>query len=128
MQQVADVTEKVMINNGGSFLLTAADSSIDDQRAQSLFVRDTRLVSSYEILRDCQPPTPIASSAITHRVARYEFTNPELATETGTVPAKKPMMTLRRDMRFWRADEQTEWDITQQNGELIMVCALEVMS
>jgi glycogen debranching enzyme len=98
MQKVAVVTGQITINDGGSFLLTAADGSIDDRRAQGFFVRDTRLISFYEISLDRQPLTPITSSAITHRVARYEFTNPELATATGTVPAKKLTITLRRDI------------------------------
>ena len=96
--KVALVTGQITINDGGSFLLTAADGSIDDRRAQGLFVRDTRLVSYYEISIDRQPLTPLTSSAITHRVARYEFTNPELLTDKGTIPAKKLLISLRRDI------------------------------
>ena len=98
MPEVAVVTGQITINDGGSFLLTAADGSIDDQRAQGFFVRDTRLISYYEISLDRQPLTHIASSAITHRVARYEFTNPELMTATGIVPEKKLLITVRRDI------------------------------
>ena len=96
--KVALVTGQITINDGGSFLLTAADGSIDDRRAQGLFVRDTRLISYYEISLDRQPLTPLTSSAITHRVARYEFTSPELLTATGTVPAKKLLIRIRRDI------------------------------
>ncbi len=96
--KVAVVTGQITINDGGSFLLTAADGSIDDRRAQGLFVRDTRLISYYEISLARQPLTPITSSCITHRVARYEFTNPELLTAKGTVPAKKLLVSLRRDI------------------------------
>jgi glycogen debranching enzyme len=98
MPKVAVVTGQITINDGGSFLLTAADGSIDDRRAQGLFVRDTRLISYYEISLSRQSLIPIASSAITHRVARYEFTNLELETATGLVPAKKLLMTVRRDI------------------------------
>lgn len=98
MPKVAVVTGQITINDGGTFLLTAADGSIDDRRAQGLFVRDTRLISYYEISLDRRSLIPIASSAITHRVARYEFTNPELETDTGIVPAKKLLMTVRRDI------------------------------
>jgi hypothetical protein len=62
--KVALVTGQITINDGGSFLLTAADGSIDDRRAQGLFVRDTRLISYYEISIDRQPLTPLTSSAI----------------------------------------------------------------
>ena len=96
--KVALVTGQITINDGGSFLLTAADGSIDDRRAQGLFVRDTRLISYYEISLDGKPMIPLTSSAITHRVARYEFTSPELLTAIGIVPAKKLLISLRRDI------------------------------
>lgn len=96
--KISLVTGQITINDGGSFLLTAADGSIDDRRAQGFFVRDTRLISHYEISIDRQLLTPLTSSNITHRVARYEFTNPELLTTTGTVPAKKILIGVRRDI------------------------------
>jgi glycogen debranching enzyme len=96
--KISLVTGQITINDGGSFLLTAADGSIDDRRAQGFFVRDTRLISHYEMSIDRQLLTPLTSSNITHRVARYEFTNPELLTTTGTVPAKKISIGVRRDI------------------------------
>ncbi|WP_295614430.1 glycogen debranching N-terminal domain-containing protein [Chamaesiphon sp. GL140_3_metabinner_50] len=96
--KISLVTGQITINDGGSFLLTAADGSIDDRRAQGLFVRDTRLISHYQISLDRQPLTLLTSSAITHRVARYEFTNPELLTARGIVPAKKLLVSVRRDI------------------------------
>ena len=96
--KISLVTGQITINDGGSFLLTAADGSIDDRRAQGFFVRDTRLISHYEISVDRQLLTPLTSSNITHRVARYEFTNPELLTTTGIVPAKKILISVRRDI------------------------------
>jgi glycogen debranching enzyme len=96
--KISLVTGQITINDGGSFLLTAADGSIDDRRAQGFFVRDTRLISHYEISIDRQLLTPLTSSNITHRVARYEFTNPELLTTTGTIPAKKILIGVRRDI------------------------------
>ncbi len=40
---------QIAINDGSSFLVTACDGSINDQHAQGFFVRDTRLISYYEI-------------------------------------------------------------------------------
>jgi glycogen debranching enzyme len=96
--KISLVTGQITINDGGSFLLTAADGSIDDRRAQGLFVRDTRLISHYQISIDRQPLMLLTSSAITHRVARYEFTSSELLTAHGIVPAKKLLVSLRRDI------------------------------
>ena len=39
------VTGQITINDGGSFLLTAVDGSIDDLRAPGFFVGDTHLIS-----------------------------------------------------------------------------------
>ncbi|BBD60707.1 amylo-alpha-1,6-glucosidase [Nostoc sp. HK-01] len=39
----------ITINDGSSFLVTASDGYIDDNQAQGFFVRDTRLISYYEI-------------------------------------------------------------------------------
>jgi len=118
MPNVAVVTGQITINDGGSFLLTAADGSIDDRRAQGLFVRDTRLISYYEISIDREPLIPIASSAITHRVARYEFTNPELVTATEIVPAKKLLITVRRDII---GGMHEDIDITNHHQECVEV-------
>ncbi|MCY7368979.1 MAG: amylo-alpha-1,6-glucosidase, partial [Chamaesiphon sp.] len=96
--KISLVTGQITINDGGSFLLTAADGSIDDHRAQGFFVLDTRLISFYEISIDRQPLTPLTSSNITHRVARYEFTNLKLLTTTGIVPANKLLISVRRDI------------------------------
>jgi glycogen debranching enzyme len=96
--KIALVTGQITINDGESFLLTGADGSINDKRAQGLFVRDTRLISHYEISIDRQPLLPLTSSNITHRVARYEFANPELLTAIGIVPAKKLLVSVRRDI------------------------------
>ncbi len=96
--KIALVTGQITINDGESFLLTGSDGSINDKRAQGLFVRDTRLISHYEISLDRQPLIALTSSNITHRVARYEFTNSELLTTIGVVPAKKLLVSVRRDI------------------------------
>jgi glycogen debranching enzyme len=96
--KIALVTGQITINDGESFLLTGADGTINDQRAQGLFVRDTRLISHYEISLDRQPLMLLSSSNITHRVARYEFANLELLTPIGIVPAKKILVSVRRDI------------------------------
>ena len=96
--KVAVNTEQIVISDGSSFLVTARDGSIDDNRAQGFFVRDTRLISYYEISLNRQPLQLLASSSISHRIAIYKFTNPELLTVNGTVPAGCLIITVRRDI------------------------------
>ncbi len=62
--KISLVTGQITINDGGSFLLTTADGSIDDRRAQGFFVRDTRLISHYEISIDRQSIKNIAQIVI----------------------------------------------------------------
>ncbi len=96
--KVAVNTDQIAINDGSSFLVTARDGSIDDQLPQGFFVRDTRLISYYEISLNRSPLKLLASSILTHRVALYQFTNPELRTVDGNFPAGRLIITLRRDV------------------------------
>ncbi len=96
--KVAVNTDQIAINDGSSFLVTARDGSINDQLPQGFFVRDTRLISYYEISLNRTPLKLLASSILTHRVALYQFTNPELRTVNGNFPAGSLIVTLRRDV------------------------------
>lgn len=96
--KVAVNTGQIAINDSSSFLVTACNGSINDQRAQGFFVRDTRLISYYEISLNRQPLKLLASGTLTHRVALYQFTNQELLTVDGTVPDSTVLVTVRRDI------------------------------
>lgn len=89
---------QIVINDGSSFLVTAADGSIDDNLAQGFFVRDTRLISYYEISLNRYRLQLLASSIITHHSALYQFTNSELPTVDGTLPSGRLIVTIRRDI------------------------------
>jgi glycogen debranching enzyme len=89
---------QIVINDGSSFLVTASDGSIDDNLPQGFFVRDTRLISYYEISLNRYPLLLLASSIITHHSALYQFTNPELPTVNGTLPYGRLLVTIRRDI------------------------------
>ncbi len=122
--KVVLVTGQITINDGGSFLLTAADGSIDDLRAQGFFVRDTRLISYYGISIDRKPLTLLTSSAISHRVARYEFTSPKLLTAQGIVPAKKLLVSLRRDIMGGMHEDISVTNHHQERVEIQLMLAI----
>ncbi|BAZ68579.1 MAG: amylo-alpha-1,6-glucosidase [Pelatocladus maniniholoensis HA4357-MV3] len=88
----------ITINDSSSFLVTASDGSIDDNQAQGFFVRDTRLISYYEISLNRYRLSLLASSNITHHSAIYQFTNPQLPTVNGNLPAGTLLVTIRRDI------------------------------
>lgn len=89
---------QIVINDGSSFLVTASDGSINDELPQGFFVHDTRLISYYEVSLNRCPLVLLASSIITHHSALYQFTNPELRTVKGRLPAGQMIVTIRRDI------------------------------
>ncbi len=88
----------ITINDGSSFLVTASDGSVDDNQPQGFFVRDTRLISYYEISLNRYKLLLLASSNISHHSALYQFTNPQLATINGDLPSGSLLVTIRRDI------------------------------
>jgi glycogen debranching enzyme len=96
--KIAVNTEQIAISDGSSFLVTARDGSINDQLPQGFFVRDTRLISYYEISLNRYPLKLLASSSLTHRVALYQFTNSELLTVGGSFPEGRLIVSVRRDI------------------------------
>jgi len=89
---------QIAINDGSTFLVTAADGSIDDNLPQGFFVRDTRLISYYEISLNRYRLLLLAASILTHHSALYQFTNPEMPTVNGKIPAGCLIVTIRRDI------------------------------
>ncbi len=89
---------QIVINDGSSFLITDANGSINADLAQGFFVRDTRLISDYEISLNHHRLVLLASSMITHHSALWEFTNPELPTARGMLPYGRLLVTVRRDI------------------------------
>ena len=89
---------QIVINDGSTFLVTASDGAIDENLAQGFFVRDTRLISYYELSLNRQRLPLLASSIITHHSALYEYTNPELPSLNGTLPKDCLLVSVRRDI------------------------------
>jgi len=96
--QIAVNAGQIVINDGSTFLVTASDGSIDENRAQGLFVKDTRLISYYELTLNRQRLPLLASSNINHHSALYVYTNPELETLKGKLPKNCLMISQRRDL------------------------------
>ncbi|MBD2169621.1 amylo-alpha-1,6-glucosidase [Calothrix membranacea FACHB-236] len=88
----------ITINDGSSFLVTASDGSIDDNQAQGFFVRDTRLISYYEISINRYRLVLLAASNINYHSALYQFTNPQIPTVRGDLPADSLLITIRRNI------------------------------
>lgn len=89
---------QIVINDGSTFLVTAADGSIDENLPQGLFVRDTRLISYSELTLNRQQLILLASSNISHHSALYVYTNDELPTLKGKLPKNSLLVNHRRDI------------------------------
>jgi hypothetical protein len=88
----------ITINDGSSFLVTASDGSINSNLPQGFFVRDTRLISYYEISLNRYLLVLLASSNITHHSALYQFTNSQFPTVKGNLPSGRLLISVRRDI------------------------------
>ncbi|MEC4816634.1 MAG: glycogen debranching N-terminal domain-containing protein [Scytonema sp. PMC 1069.18] len=89
---------QITINDGSTFLVTASDSSIDDNQTQGFFVEDTRLISYYEISLNRYRLILLASSNLTHHSVLYQFTNPEFLTVNGKIPQGRLLIAVKRDI------------------------------
>lgn len=107
---------QITINDGSTFLVTDSFGLIDDNLAQGFFVKDTRLISYYEVSINRDRLLLLASSPINHHSALYQFTNPNLLTVDGTVPQGQLVVSLRRNI----ADGmQEEFDITNYHPKRV---------
>ncbi len=100
--------QQITINDGSTFLVTDSFGLIDDN-LEGFFVKDTRLISYYEVSMNRDRLLLLASSPLNHHSALYQFTNPSLHTINGTLPQGQLIVSLRRNI----ADGmQEEFDIT----------------
>ncbi len=107
---------QITINDGSTFLVTDSFGLIDDNLAQGFFVKDTRLISYYEVSLNRDRLLLLASSPLDHHSALYQFTNPSLLTINGTLPQGQLIVSLRRNI----ADGmQEEFDITNYHSERV---------
>ncbi|MEJ1932537.1 glycogen debranching N-terminal domain-containing protein [Nostoc sp. NIES-2111] len=108
----------ITINDGSSFLVTGSDGSIDDNQAQGFFVRDTRLISYYEISLNRYRLVLLAANNINHHTALYQFTNPQIPTVNGNLASGSLLVTIRRDIV---GGMHEDIDITNYHSEPVEV-------
>lgn len=84
------------INQGSTFMVTEQDGQISSDRELGVFANDTRFVSYYASYANGQPWVRLSSSATAYYAARIYLTNPELATEDGTIAQGKLGFVISR--------------------------------
>jgi glycogen debranching enzyme len=75
----------VVINQGSTFMVTAADGQILADSDHGVFADDTRFVSYFAVFANGQPWRLLTSSAVSYYAARFHLTNPSFETEDGPV-------------------------------------------
>jgi glycogen debranching enzyme len=87
---------RLTINDGYSVLVTEHDGQIQWPSEKGLYCHDTRVVSAWSIFADGRPFELLNSGAITYYAARIFLTNPQLETESGSVPAHTLGLSIGR--------------------------------
>ena len=86
------------INQGSTFMVTAADGEIAADSEQGVFASDTRFVNYYEISANGTRWDPLTSSATTYYAARAYLTNGAFESEDGVVAAGTLALAIRRSV------------------------------
>ncbi len=97
----------VTINQSSTFLVTREDGTIEAGGELGLFAQDTRFVSHYELGINRSPWTLLNGGAISYSAARWYYTNPEVETEAGTLPARAIGMVVEREIGHGVCEEMT---------------------
>lgn len=96
MDRVTVGPSNVTINRNDRFVVSRSDATIEPTGNDGFFARDTRLVSGYRLWINGQAPVLLNSAAVHYFSSRYEFTNPELFDETGSIALHTLALRLDR--------------------------------
>ncbi len=95
------------INEGSTFLVCAADSSIESLagQGQGLYADDTRFLSRHRLRLNGRLLAVVASARLSHRHARWTLTAPTLGSVDGKVSGVSIWVTLDRIISTQRLHE-----------------------
>jgi glycogen debranching enzyme len=116
----------ISINHGSTFLVCAADSSIEslEGQGQGLFADDTRFLSRHQVRLNGQPLRVVASSRLSHQHARWTLMADEVASLDGNISDVRVTVTLDRLVTAQRLHE----DLTvEAYGAVPVLLLLEVI-
>jgi len=85
----------ITIHADDEVVVCEPDTKMSSTKEQGYFARDTRFVSGYRLKLGRMTPVLLNSAAVQPYSSRFQFTNPELVTIAGTIPAQ--VLDLRVD-------------------------------
>jgi glycogen debranching enzyme len=86
----------ITINRGSTFMVTAPDGGIREEREDGVFASDTRFVSHYELTVNGVPWVLLSSAATSYDRAQTFLTNASFPTEGGIIPQGTLTLALTR--------------------------------
>jgi glycogen debranching enzyme len=90
---------QLAIHHGASVLVTDTDGQIDWPSERGLYVRDTRLISSWAIYANGEPWELLNSGTVTYYAARIFLTNKAFLTEDGEIPPRTLGLAIGRTIQ-----------------------------
>lgn len=96
--EIAVGPQKLVINQGDSFLVSEQDGKVSWPTDQGLYFADTRLLSGWWIFADGQGWDLLNAGTIAFYAARIYLTNQAIETEIGNVPAGVVGLIISRNL------------------------------
>lgn len=88
----------ITLNQGSTFMVTTLAGEIAPDAELGLFVRDTRLISSYRLFIQGQPWLLATSAAVSYFGARHVFVSPKVRTAGGMIAERQIELKLERSV------------------------------
>ncbi|HEX3920486.1 MAG TPA: glycogen debranching N-terminal domain-containing protein [Caulobacteraceae bacterium] len=96
--EIAVGPQKLVLNQGVSFLVTEQDGKIDWPTDQGFYYADTRLLSAWRIYANGEGWDLLNAGAISYFAARIYLTNRTIRSESGEIPAGTLGMVVSRSI------------------------------
>lgn len=113
------------MNDNDRVLVTAPDGAIVDPEEHGLFVRDTRLVSRYELRLNGRAPILLSSAPIRFHSARFELTNETIRDADGEIPRQSLWLRIDRTIRGGVHEDLTLTNYAQRSVALRLEVTIE---
>ena len=110
--------ETVTIHADDEVVVCEPNLRMSSTKEQGYFARDSRFVSGYRIKLGRAEPVLLNSSAVRSYSARFEFTNAEVVTSGGRIPAQTIHMRVDRRVGHGVHDD---YDIVNHGRERIVI-------
>ena len=112
----------ITIHADDEVVVCEPDIRMSSTKEQGYFARDTRFVSGYRLKLGRVPPVLLNSAAVQPYSSRFEFTNPDVVTINGIIPARS--IHLRVDRQLSHGVHE-DFDVVNYNPYPVVI-ALEM--